>query len=357
MTMTIKEIARISGVSRGTVDRVLHNRPGVVPEVRQRVQHIIDELHYEPNAAAVALRRTEKNLTIGVIIPDLQNEFFHDVYEGIRDAARRCRGYGVRVEEYRMADATGEELVRGIDILLEKDVDGIALQGLDEPVVRQRLKSLPAGFPIVTFNNDLPGSGRLCFVGQNSGAAGKAAGHMMQMFLRKKGTVAIITGTAALTHQTERINGFCNAVKDSSEILGLIGPVETHESEETAYHVCEEILKKEPDLVGIYAAGGGQKSIAAALARSGRAKDIIFIGHDLLPKTVEYLRSDIVDCTIAQEPFKQGTLPIEILSDYLLYGRRPPAEKLYTMVDIRIRENAQFNGVEKFMSYESKKER
>lgn len=345
MALTIKEIAKLSGVSRGTVDRVIHGRPGVSPEIRERIQQILDEKNYEPNAAAVALRRTDRRLTVGVVIPDLSNEFYIDVYEGIRAAARHCGGFGVCVEEYKMQDSTGEELIRGIDFLMQKKVDALAFQGIDEEPVRQRLAQLPRDFPLVTFNNDLPGIDRLCFVGQESVAAGEVAGQMMRLFLRRQGPVAIFTGRASLSHQMERVRGFRSIIEGCSNVSSICGPFETCENEQIAFRQTEQLLRTCPDLAGIYAAGGGQKSIASALAQSGREQDVVMIGHDLLPRTVEFLASGVVDCTIAQEPYAQGYFPVEILSEYLLYHRTPAVDRLLTAVDIRIRGNARFNGI------------
>ena len=69
------------------------------------------------------------------------------------------------------------------------------------------------------------------------------------------------------------------------------------------------------------------------------------IGHDLLPKTVEFLKAGVVNCTIAQEPYFQGHLPVEILAEYLLYHRKPKSDRMYAAVDIRIKENVNFRGI------------
>lgn len=347
MAFTIKEIAKLSGVSRGTVDRVIHQRQGVSPEIRERVQTILREVNYEPNTAAVALKRTDRNLSIGVIIPDRNNEFFLDVYDGIQGAARRCRGYGVKVEEYQMHESTGQELVQGINWLLERNVNALAFQGIDEPVVCRRLAQIPEDFPVVTFNNDLHCRQKICFVGQDSHAAGAVAGQMMQLYLRKKGEVAIFIGRSALTHQTERVQGFRKIIGTCENVETLLGPIETYEQETVAFERASDLLREHPHLVGIYAAGGGQKSIAAALAHSGRAADVVMIGHDLLPQTVSYLKQGVVNCTIGQEPYNQGFYPIEILSDYLLYHRKPAKDQMLTMVDIRMKENVMYNGIDR----------
>ena len=69
MAVTVKQIAELANVSRGTVDRVLNNRSGVSEATRQKVLKIAKELHYEPNFLAKALVSKKESLKIGVITP------------------------------------------------------------------------------------------------------------------------------------------------------------------------------------------------------------------------------------------------------------------------------------------------
>ena len=78
MRVTIKMIAEKSGVSRGTVDRVIHNRPSVKPEIRERVQAVIEELNYQPNMTARALAKSNVTKTIGVLIANTKEGIFED---------------------------------------------------------------------------------------------------------------------------------------------------------------------------------------------------------------------------------------------------------------------------------------
>lgn len=349
MPITIKEIASLAGVSRGTVDRVLHNRSNVSPEVRERVEKILKDLEYQPNSAAAALKGVTRKITLGVIVPDLRNEFFVEVYAGINAAARRFRGYGITTVEYRMRESTDTELIRGIEYMMERRVDGIALQAIESDAVQACVDALPEKFPVVTFNSDFTNGRRLCFVGQDAYAAGRVAGQMMAMLLRRSGKIAVIIGHARVAAQRVRADGFCQVMKEQLPDVSVLGPLQAEENEEKAYRIVSKVLSEEPELVGIYAAGGGQKSVAAALADSGRAQEVIMVGHDLLPKTVEYLNQNVVNCTIAQEPYYQGYLPVEILAEYLMFGTRP-AEKLLTSIDIRIRDNVAFNGCHSIQS-------
>ena len=69
MASTLKQIAEIANVSRGTVDRVIHGRSGVDPKTRARVLAVMQELDYKPNAMAQALRGMQNAFRIGAIVP------------------------------------------------------------------------------------------------------------------------------------------------------------------------------------------------------------------------------------------------------------------------------------------------
>ena len=83
MAVTIKEIAEYANVSRGTVDRALHGRGGVKPEVERRILAIAENMGYKPNSVAKALSNLKKKMTIGLLLPSVKNPFFADLIQEI----------------------------------------------------------------------------------------------------------------------------------------------------------------------------------------------------------------------------------------------------------------------------------
>ena len=87
---TIKDVARVAGVSVATVSRALNGAENVLPHTRQRILDISRELRYAPSGAARSLI-TRKTETVGALLPDLHGEFFSELIRGI-DQAARARG-------------------------------------------------------------------------------------------------------------------------------------------------------------------------------------------------------------------------------------------------------------------------
>ena len=92
---TIKEIAEIAGVSRGTVDRVLNNRGSVSPDKEKKILEIVKALNYTPNLAGKTLAVTKKHLKFGYILfaSTSSNPFFIDVVNGIEERAAELSEY------------------------------------------------------------------------------------------------------------------------------------------------------------------------------------------------------------------------------------------------------------------------
>lgn len=83
---TIKEIARIVGISPSAVSRALHDHPSIGKQTRERVKQVAAELGYEPNQLAIYFQK-RRTFTVGVIVPELAEEFFSKAVSGIEDVA------------------------------------------------------------------------------------------------------------------------------------------------------------------------------------------------------------------------------------------------------------------------------
>lgn len=349
MACTVKQIAEIAKVSRGTVDRVIHGRYGVDPKTRARVLAIMEELDYKPNAVAQALRGMQNAFRIGTIVPNEANPFYLDINAGIDEASKMAKTYGMEVVKLKMEQMTVDCQIECIDRLEAMNVCGIMLVPIEHQRIRERINRLPESIPVITFNSDISGTKRMCFVGNDHVMAGRTAGQLMSMVARTSGKIALLISQIDFLAHIERIRGFCQVFEEEQrDDIEMTGPYMTYESEEKAYEVVKDLLAQQKSLVGIYVAGGGQQAAARALAQSSRRGSVHMICHDTLPETVKYVQERVVDFTLGQEAFVQGYMPIEIFRDYHMFGRAPKLNRLFTRIDIRSRENISLKGYEVF---------
>jgi len=190
---TIKLIAEKAGTSIGTVDRVIHNRPYVKAEIRERVLQVMEEMDYHPNRMASALATGAEPRRFMVIQPEWEPFIWAELAEGVSRFRELRRDYNVSVSEYYYEEEDTAACLRLMDQAVEQKVDGVVMCASDCPEVRQALHRLAEHhIPVVLFNSDIPGSDRLCYVGENGHHAGRVAAEIISKTLRREEKLLVI---------------------------------------------------------------------------------------------------------------------------------------------------------------------
>ena len=158
---TMKEIAQLAGVSRGTVDRVLNHRGAVNDDTRKKVLEIAELLKYQPNKAGIALAAQKKKLKIGILLFGIENPFFDEVFQGFHERAAELSIYGCTILEKQIPYSLDAQL-SAIEELLKEDIHGLILSPYNDPLIQEKIDTLfDAGIPCVTLNTDISNSRRL----------------------------------------------------------------------------------------------------------------------------------------------------------------------------------------------------
>jgi len=126
--VTIKDVAKAAGVSEATVSRALSQSPRVKRDTRQKIQNIANNLGYHPNGLARSIRLQQTH-TLGVIIPDILNDFFTRLIRAIEDAAGKA-GYDVLIVN---TDESLAKEANALNLMLEKQVDGVIITSAGGP--------------------------------------------------------------------------------------------------------------------------------------------------------------------------------------------------------------------------------
>ena len=311
---TIKEIAELAGVSRGTVDRVLNNRGSVNPRTARKILEIAQALDYKPNKAGIVLAAQKKNLKIGVILFDTGNPFFDDVLEGVNRKSRELGGYNCSVLVSRVGFDLEAQL-HAMDEMVSQGVNGIVLSPYNDPLICDKINELNAReIPVITTNTDIENSSRLAYVGCNFYRSGETAAGLMHLIAGDEVYAGIVTGSSKVLCHTDSDDEF------------------------ESYDRTLRLLKEHPEINGLYFAAGGVYGGCRAVLAAGR-KDITIISCDKVSTTREMVLQGVIAATICQQPLIQGTKPLDLMFSCLTTGEKPEKEYHYTTVDIRIREN------------------
>jgi DNA-binding LacI/PurR family transcriptional regulator len=205
MPPTQKELAKLAGVSSGTVSNVISGATGVSERSRQKVLEAIRLLNYQPNLIARSLR-TNRTRTLGIVIPDITIPFFPKIIRGAECAARE-RGYFLIVLD---SEGSRERESDMIALLRAQRVEGILLVTAGgQEMSPERSAALTSDFPVVCLDR-LPANldvDSVCV--DDCGAAEMAISHLLEMGHRE---IAIITGPLTLDNEGERLRGYKRAL-------------------------------------------------------------------------------------------------------------------------------------------------
>ena len=336
---TIKEIATLAGVSRGTVDRVLNNRGGVSEATAKRVQEIADRLNYKPNRAGLILAARKKKIKIGVIVFEASNPFFDDVLAGVHAKAQELDGYNVSL---LIRQVPFDELAQfnTMEELLAEGINGLMIAPYNSLYIAAEIdRFTDMGIPVVTTNSDIL-SKRIAYVGCNYFLSGQvAAGLVGRMTPGNDICMGVLTGSVHVLCHTERIAGFMDIIKREYSHIQVTEPVENHDNDTESYEVVSQLLEKHPEVNVLFFTAGGVLGGCTAVLDHTRAASIQIFTYDCVPSTVELIRQNVICATICQNPFQQGYLPLHLLVHNLLKKQKPENELNYTDLSIKIKEN------------------
>ncbi len=336
---TIKEIAALAGVSRGTVDRVLNHRGCVSPATAEKIERLARDLDYRPNRAGLVLAAQKKNLTLGVILFSGDNPFYIDVLAGVQEKAQELSCYNCTVLVRQIAGSVEAQL-EAMDQLVREGAVGIALAPYNDERIRRRIDQLSRKkIPVVTLNTDIENSRRIAYVGSNYFKSGATAAGLLRLMTRGQVCVGIITGSSNILCHTERIAGFTEALKPFQDSIRILQIMEVHDSEEESYEKTRTLLSVHPEINALYFAAGGVWGGCRGAASLGLQGKLRIIANDLVPTTRQLVEEGTIAAVICQQPRVQGSRPLDLLFTYLTTGQLPENEHHYVMTDIRIREN------------------
>lgn len=327
--MNLETIARLSGVSRSTVSRVLNNSPRVSPEVRRRVLEVIRQTNFQPNLAARGLAAGSTRI-LGLVIPTGVGRLFIDPYfplliQGVTSACN-SRDYSIMLW---LAEPEYERrTIR--QILYSGLVEGVILSSMpaDDPLVDALLE---ARRPFVVVGH-VPKCDQISFVDvDNVDSARQAVLHLARLGRKR---IAIITGPLSTAVGQDRLQGYQLALQQA----GL--PPEEHLvsegdfTQEGGYQAALRLLPHQPD--AIFAASdamaqGAYRAISEASLRI--PADIAVVGFDDMAFAA-HLTPPLT--TVRQPIHRMGQLAAEMLIDLIENpGDQPRCVRLPTELVIR----------------------
>lgn len=343
----IKDIAKLAGVSVGTVDRVLHNRGQVAEESRAKIQHILDELNYEPNILARSLA-SKRSYVFVTLLPEFiksAGEYWEAPYRGIEKAWREIADYNIAIKSLFFNQFNVSSFNEKVAELLSLQPDAVVLAPIFIEQTIQLCKQLDdKGIRYTFIDSNIEGANNLAYFGQHSYQSGYLAARLLESGLSEGSQIAIfIPDGENMSNQAQsRENGFMAYFKDK-------GILDRYRFLKCKYDINSE-TRREEQMVRFFKMNN---PVAAALVFNSRVyeiarviehhdmRDIKLLGYDLLKENEAFLRKDVITFLIAQRPEEQGNQSITSMFNSLVF-KKEVVKNQYIPIDILTKENLEY---------------
>jgi LacI family transcriptional regulator len=332
------DIARLSGVSIGTVDRVIHDRGKVSESARIRVVKAISSLNYKPNLLARSLR-LKTNLLISILIPDEPlDEYWNTVIDGINSEIGNWAHYGIKIQFYLYPLQPAEQLREKLEEYKSHNPGGFILAPVNYEISIDLLKWADNNrIPYVLFDSNVPEACPLSFIGQDLVASGRLAAELILKTIPRSGEIAILhideeLGQAPYLKRKE--SGFMELFAGSNYNLSVYA---LHPNQPDTREKIKSIISQ-PQLSALFVTTSRATSIVADILESENRKDLSFVGYDLLKENVKHLKNDVISFLINQNPRLMARTALSYLLSSLVFKKEIPGEEFYPL-DVITKEN------------------
>lgn len=335
---TIKEISELSGVSRGTVDRVLNGRGHVSPEKERLVKSIAKKLGYMPNKAGKGLAARKKPQTISVLLNSEGNPFFEDVIAGVKQAINEYRDFGIKLTLNTLKGYDVEEQLKALTSLGE-NCQALIFNPINDVAIAKKIDELiNSGIAVFTINTDIADSKRICYIGSDYFEGGRIACGMLGLLTGGRANVGIITGSFHILGHKQRIEGFLDVMNKKYPGLKFVAITETEDDDRIAFINAGKMLDSHPEIDALFLAAAGVEGACAALEERRYHRKLQIISFDIIPTTKTLMQESLIQATICQQPFSQGYEAIKAAGD-LLIGMITPEPRILVPNEVIILEN------------------
>ncbi|GMB09372.1 LacI family DNA-binding transcriptional regulator [Thermolongibacillus altinsuensis] len=315
---TIRDVAKLAGVSVATVSRVLNQNGYVNEETEKRVRQAIEQLNYKPNEVARTLfKKTSK--TIGLIVPDISNPFFPELVRAVEDVTN--------IYDYTVILCNSDEKIEKekeyIEVLKQKYVDGIILTTNQLELAEVSELDVPVVVLDRPLNHSFPS-----VIADNYGGARLATRHLYEIGCRR---IAHIQGPLHVVNAMERFKGYRDEMQELGlwdEDLVILGNYQLNQTKEAVLQAL-----KEQEIDGIFA-GNDVMAVGAlkAVQQLGLRVpgDVAIIGYDGIPLT-EMTTPEL--STISQPIYEMGAIAARLLVKKI---EGQPLEQIHHVLPVKL---------------------
>jgi LacI family transcriptional regulator len=283
---TMEDVARASGHSLSTVDRVLNGRRNVRASTAREILEAAEELNYYASGVIrERIRAVKSPQTLGFLLQRPDAAFYKDLAESLVRATEACPGIrGKAVVEYVSSQAP-ERVAKHI-VALGAKVDALAVVAADHLLVTEAVEQLHRrGVPVFALISDLTAPKRAGFAGIDNRRLGRAAAWFIAELSHRPGKVVMYVGSPRFQCQELSEISFRSYLREYAPNFELLESITTLESEDYGEERTHDLLRRHPDLCGFYMGGSGIEGVLRALRAYKPVQRIVGVGNEITSVT------------------------------------------------------------------------
>ncbi len=302
----ITEIARASGCSTATVDRVLNERPGVREVTRKRVLDALSSLTIESSTDAASCLKI-------AFLSDSGAAFNQSLKEGVNAYQAAYPNLELSFHSVLTTEVKPVQFAQQIE-RISQDIDGLVLVAREDLTINRAVRAVTArGVPVVCVTTDLPNSRRVAYIGNDQTGAGSTAACLMGTSISPSNNRVLLVISAPYRCQEERELGFRRVLRSEYPSLTVEERVSSNDDFEYSYRNVRNYIRDHGPPGGIYNVAGGNTGIAEALRDEGLSGEVTFIGHELNSNSRILLETGGMDFVIGHDLDREISFSIECL--------------------------------------------
>lgn len=344
--ITINDVAKAAGVSKGTVDRVLHDRGEVSKKSREKILKVIDELGYKPNVYA-SLLASQKKHTIVCVIPEYsEGDFWSLTAKGLFEASEAAQRYGVVVEVMTYDQYDVDSFRAACGKVLDAGPSGVVIAPMFRLETLAFVKDLVSrGIPYVYIDSKLEDDGYLAYFGMPMYQSGYLCADILTdgRNVRKVYIVRIERDKKGHSDPTVmRRTGFMDYMTEHYPSARIVNVFIDPKNADAVYARLDEAFAADADAPKMLVMFNSRIHLVADYLRERGMAGCRVVGFDVLERNLSALRSGHVQALIAQHSDRQAAAAVNALVDSLILGSPVPKKDNYTQMDILNRYNCEY---------------
>ena len=347
----IKDIAEIAGVSPGTVDRVLHNRPSISDATRKKVEDALRQMNYKPNVYASALAMNKEYVFYLVLPQHDHTSYWQEIEDGAEKATSDRIEFRIRLETFYYNRHDAKSFTKLVNSALRKSPDGVIIVPSNIDATRAYTDKLhKQNIPFILLDSFMPDLKPLSFYGLDSFNSGFFAAKMFMMMFnmtsmnRDKSIMLMrlrVNGKAASKQQANREEGFRHYMVDHFPKIKIVDFDLNDDMPDTlAKEKLQAFFAERSDIHHCITFCSKAYLIGEFLLEANR-RNIHVMGYDMVSRNEECVKQGAIDFIIAQHAYRQGYYCLKSLYDAVVLQRSVKAIN-YMPIELICKENADF---------------